>query len=60
MSIVQCPICGADASIIYRRSTYSDVVGCNNCLYAVDAQEDADANPEDYGLEKDGGIDNGC
>lgn len=48
-----CPVCGRRCTTIYRRERYADIIGCNRCVYAVDAVEDADAVPEDYGADKD-------
>lgn len=50
----RCPVCGKRCTTIYRRERYADIIGCNRCIYAVDAVEDADAVPEDYATDEKG------
>lgn len=50
---VRCPKCGEPCRTIYRTARHSDIVGCDRCLYPVDAVQDADALPADYGLEEE-------
>lgn len=54
---VHCPKCGELCRTIYRKEHYADIVGCDRCLYAVDAVQDADAVPADYGLEEEDSYD---
>ena len=49
---IRCPKCGEVCGVIYRSNRYADIVGCDNCVYELDAVADADANPEEYGLEE--------
>lgn len=44
----RCPICGNKCTTIFRKEHYGDIVGCNRCLYPVDAGEDEAALPDDY------------
>lgn len=37
----RCPVCGESCNTIYRNAE-GDVVGCNECLTAVDAWESLD------------------
>lgn len=50
---VHCPKCGELCRTIYRTERHADIVGCDRCLYPVDAVQDADAVPDDYGLEEE-------
>ena len=43
-----CPICGEECDTIYRSNRYGDIVGCDSCVYEVDACEDEDVNPDSY------------
>ena len=45
-----CPKCGELCEIIYRSNRYGDIVGCDKCIDELEAAQDADANPGDYGL----------
>lgn len=44
-----CPICGQECETIYKDMANNEVVGCDQCILAVDAyqwQEDEDENAE--------------
>ena len=47
----KCPICGENCRYIYRKSRYGDIIGCEQCICEVEANADADANPQDYGAD---------
>lgn len=45
-----CPVCGDICHTIYRQGRHSEIVGCDKCVYAVNAALDAEEQPGDYGL----------
>lgn len=45
---VKCPVCGENCRYLYRKVRCGDVIGCEQCIYEVEAAADADANPQDY------------
>ena len=36
--VPHCPVCGQECEILYKNS-YGEVIGCNECIDAVDAWE---------------------
>lgn len=41
-----CPLCGKVCNIVYKEPG-GDIVGCDNCLRAVDAWECSECNPDE-------------
>ena len=39
-----CPICGAECDFVYK-DAYREIVGCNECLTAYDADEEDECFP---------------
>ncbi len=48
---IRCPKCGEFCRKVYRTARYGDFIGCDKCVTELDAAQDADVIPEEYGLE---------
>lgn len=45
----RCPVCGAETDTLYEdKYGYAGVVGCDNCLAAIDAWDYMADHKEDY------------
>lgn len=42
--VPHCPVCGAECTIVYKASNY-DILGCDVCLTACEADEEEDCFP---------------
>lgn len=49
---IRCPKCGELCRKVYRTAKHGDFIGCDACVSELYAVADADANPEEYGLEE--------
>lgn len=41
-----CPICGAACDLVYK-DVYHEILGCNECLTAYDAEDEEECFPYD-------------
>ena len=47
---VNCPVCGAECDTVYRKLD-GEIVGCDVCVYPVDAYDWKNAEKTEWGME---------